>query len=287
VPDTASVSIDLRGAHVKPSLTVLVLAALVLAAAAPARGQSDRWSMIGVAELEVPFLGIAPGGQSGFVVWLADFPVDQYARDFQPSGGSAMAGAAISGGGVAAGPPPTLMRHLQNVRRLSLWIALSENDITDEFDCPGPQAFGVRREDGQSILRVECGAPLPPLKAYVSGDFAAPPVLVGFDAGGAVIPPEDEGDLEELAVALTNAPGAGVLVEGTAEPDEPDAAALALRRAATVRDYLVSRGVDRGRVHLASYGSERPRAVDAANEAWAVNRKAHTIVTAIPSSGNP
>jgi peptidoglycan-associated lipoprotein len=54
--------------------------------------------------------------------------------------------------------------------------------------------------------------------------------------------------------------------------------ALGARRAAAARDYLVSLGVDGGRVETVSYGKERPLDARANEEAWSVNRNAHTQI---------
>jgi len=56
--------------------------------------------------------------------------------------------------------------------------------------------------------------------------------------------------------------------------------ALGGRRAAAVRDYLVSRGVDPSRIETISYGKERPIDPGSNEEAWARNRNAHTAITA-------
>ncbi len=55
--------------------------------------------------------------------------------------------------------------------------------------------------------------------------------------------------------------------------------ALGGRRAAAVRDYLVSRGVDPSRIETISYGKERPIDPGSNEEAWARNRNAHTAIT--------
>ena len=43
------------------------------------------------------------------------------------------------------------------------------------------------------------------------------------------------------------------------------------------RPYLVSMGVDAGRLTVISYGKERPIAVGSSEESWARNRRAVTI----------
>ena len=54
--------------------------------------------------------------------------------------------------------------------------------------------------------------------------------------------------------------------------------ALGARRAATVKDYLVSRGVDANRIQTLSYGKEKPVAVCNDAACWTQNRRAVTIL---------
>ena len=54
--------------------------------------------------------------------------------------------------------------------------------------------------------------------------------------------------------------------------------ALGARRAESVRNFLVERGVAAGRIDTISYGKERPIAEGANEDAWARNRNAHTAI---------
>ena len=56
--------------------------------------------------------------------------------------------------------------------------------------------------------------------------------------------------------------------------------ALGARRAQTVRDYLVSRGVQANRMRTISYGKERPVAVCNDISCWSQNRRAVTVLSA-------
>ncbi len=55
--------------------------------------------------------------------------------------------------------------------------------------------------------------------------------------------------------------------------------ALGDRRANSVKDYLVSLGVNPGRVNTISYGKERPVATGSSESAWSQNRRGVTKVT--------
>jgi len=53
---------------------------------------------------------------------------------------------------------------------------------------------------------------------------------------------------------------------------------LGARRAQAVRDYLVSRGVQAGKIRTVSYGKERPVAVCNDITCWSQNRRAVTVL---------
>ena len=55
--------------------------------------------------------------------------------------------------------------------------------------------------------------------------------------------------------------------------------ALGARRANAVRDYLVGRGVQAGRIETVSYGKERPIDPGTGDDAYAHNRNGHTALT--------
>ena len=55
--------------------------------------------------------------------------------------------------------------------------------------------------------------------------------------------------------------------------------ALGARRANSVRDFLVSHGVNPARITTISFGKERPIDPGEGEEAWAKDRNAHTAIT--------
>jgi peptidoglycan-associated lipoprotein len=61
--------------------------------------------------------------------------------------------------------------------------------------------------------------------------------------------------------------------------------ALGARRASAVRDFLVSHGVQAGRVATVSYGKERPIDPSSGEAAEQHNRNAHTAVLSGARSG--
>lgn len=73
-----------------------------------------------------------------------------------------------------------------------------------------------------------------------------------------------------------------VLVEGHCDERGTNEYNLALgeRRAAAVRDYLVSLGVPAGRIQTTSRGEESPFCTESAESCWSQNRRGHFVVVA-------
>ena len=86
--------------------------------------------------------------------------------------------------------------------------------------------------------------------------------------------------LDAQASWLQRYPNVAVRIEGNA--DERGTReynfALGARRASSVRDYLVSKGVSAGRIETVSYGKERPFDPGQNEDAWAKNRNGHTAI---------
>ena len=86
--------------------------------------------------------------------------------------------------------------------------------------------------------------------------------------------------LESQANWLKSTPGFQIIVEGHCDERGTREYNLALgeRRANSVKEFLVSLGVEPGRVTTISYGKERPYAEGSTSESWAENRRAVTVV---------
>jgi peptidoglycan-associated lipoprotein len=90
----------------------------------------------------------------------------------------------------------------------------------------------------------------------------------------------DKGTLDENAKWLKTNQSALLLIEGHCDERGTNEYNLALgeRRAKATRDYLVSVGIDAGRITVISYGEERPTCTDKAEPCWSKNRRAHFLV---------
>ena len=86
--------------------------------------------------------------------------------------------------------------------------------------------------------------------------------------------------LESQANWLKSTPGFQIIIEGHCDERGTREYNLALgeRRANSVKEFLISLGVEPGRVTTISYGKERPSAEGSTSESWAENRRAVTVV---------
>lgn len=101
---------------------------------------------------------------------------------------------------------------------------------------------------------------------------------VFFDFDQFAIRADARDTLNRQAQWLRTYPSVRVLIAGHADERGTREYNLALgaRRAAAVKDYLVSQGVAADRIETVSYGKERPLDPRSNEEGWALNRNAHT-----------
>jgi outer membrane protein OmpA-like peptidoglycan-associated protein len=103
---------------------------------------------------------------------------------------------------------------------------------------------------------------------------------VYFDFDRSTLRPAALRILDEAVTKLQANPDRNIVIEGhtcsigTAEYN----LALGERRAASVREYLISRGVPAGRLETRSYGEERPKFDNAREETRRLNRRAALVV---------
>ena len=103
---------------------------------------------------------------------------------------------------------------------------------------------------------------------------------VFFESDSSELTPQSIGTLEKQAQWLQTYSQYSFTVEGHADErgTREYNIALGARRAQTVRDYLVSRGIQAQRMRTISYGKERPVAVCNDISCWSQNRRAVTVL---------
>lgn len=102
---------------------------------------------------------------------------------------------------------------------------------------------------------------------------------VNFDTDRYNIDASDQGVLQSQAAWLARYPGKAITIEGHCDERGTRDYNIALgeRRANAAKNYLVSLGVDPGRITTVSYGKERPLALGSDEDSWAKNRRAVTV----------
>ena len=99
--------------------------------------------------------------------------------------------------------------------------------------------------------------------------------MIHFDYDKSSLRRDDASVLDQKVSILQANSGARIRVSGHCDERGSDEYNLALgnRRASAAKQYLVSHGIDAGRIETTSYGKERP--VDPAHneQAWATNRR--------------
>lgn len=86
--------------------------------------------------------------------------------------------------------------------------------------------------------------------------------------------------LEKNAAWLKKNPSVKTQIEGHCDERGSSEYNLALgdRRAKSTKDYLVSLGIEAGRIPTISFGKEKPLDPGHNEEAWAKNRRAHFVI---------
>jgi len=102
-----------------------------------------------------------------------------------------------------------------------------------------------------------------------------------FETDRSDLTAESRALLDNKLELLRRYPRLAIQIEGHCDERGPDEYNLALgnRRAATVKRYLVDRGIADERVSIVSYGEERPAVAGNSEEAWSRNRRAEFRVT--------
>ena len=102
---------------------------------------------------------------------------------------------------------------------------------------------------------------------------------VNFQLNSYAIRDEDFAKLDRQAANLNANPGLDIVIEGHADErgTRDYNIALGLKRAQSVSEYLVAKGVNANRIKLVSYGKEKPLIKGSNEKAWAKNRRAVTV----------
>jgi len=134
-----------------------------------------------------------------------------------------------------------------------------------------------------SSARVTVSTPPPPPQQQPAIDYDA--IFLRevrdayFDFNKADIRPDAREALAKTADLLRNYPQFKVTIEGHCDERGSTEYNLVLgdRRAAAVKNYLVSLGISADRMNTVSYGKEKPFCTDSNEECWQKNRVGHFV----------
>jgi len=104
---------------------------------------------------------------------------------------------------------------------------------------------------------------------------------VFFLVDQSTLTPQARAILDQQAQWILAKPGVSVTIEGHADEQGTRQYNLSLsaRRAASVRDYLVTKGIPDARVSTIPFGKERPVEVCSQERCWSQNRRSVTVVS--------
>ena len=103
---------------------------------------------------------------------------------------------------------------------------------------------------------------------------------INFDFDKYDIRPGDTEILKGNATLLVKFPNVKIQIEGHCDERGTVEYNLALgeRRANSTKNYLISLGISANRIAIISYGKERPMDPGHNEDAWAKNRRAHSVI---------
>lgn len=131
----------------------------------------------------------------------------------------------------------------------------------------------------QTTPQVQPTGPQVGTQAHFAGAVGSS-TTVYFDTDRFNIDSQDAAALQAQAQYFARYPQITFTIEGHADERGTREYNLALgeKRANSAKNYLVSLGVDPGRISVVSYGKERPVALASDESAWAQNRRAASVI---------
>jgi outer membrane protein OmpA-like peptidoglycan-associated protein len=204
-----------------------------------------------------------------------------------------LAGAAAKAGWRSVGPGS--LREREERLGMSKWIVCGVIVGAGVAGGCGPTVFEGRRSLAivGNLPPSESSKPKPDEHAKVVGDHIVIDEKIQFAYDSAVILSVSHGILDAVVKVMVENPAIErVRVEGHASDEGHGAASdaynkqLSDRRARSVMDYLVSRGIDRRRLEAAGYGVEQPIADNSSEEGRERNRRVEFEILAFAKAAD-
>lgn len=176
------------------------------------------------------------------------------------------------------------MNHTTKAILLAGALALGACTNANRFDNAG--AVDLNAQDGANAGIGQSG--LDPASDPSSPQFFSEAIgdRVLFEVDQSTLTAAGRATLDGQAQWLTTNSDYLAVIEGHADEQGTREYNLALgaRRANTVREYLISKGLPSSRIRTVSYGKERPIAVCSDESCYAQNRRALTVISIGQSS---
>ena len=161
----------------------------------------------------------------------------------------------------------------------------------EDFRGPSEEEFVALQDDDLKVQQAElivaqpketpgqAGSPIPSISQFQkpSKDLSSIFTALHFNTDQHI--PKDQEDyaaLDRVSTYLKSHPEVYIFVEGHCDARASEAYNLALgsRRANTIRNLLIKRGVNSNQVYTISFGKEMPKDPGHTKAAWATNRRA-------------
>jgi len=188
--------------------------------------------------------------------------------------GLALATAVGACGGKQAAPPPTPQVNADSA-------AAAERARQDSIAAKARADSLAAAQAADSIARARAADSAAAAARAAEGMRTAMAAMIHFDFDKATIRSDDQSVLDQKVQILQANPALKIRISGHCDERGSDEYNLALgnRRATAAKQYLVSHGIDAGRIETASYGEERPIAPGHDEASWSQNRRDEFEIT--------
>jgi len=183
----------------------------------------------------------------------------------------------VTAGAVACGGKPQPATPAPQANADS--IAAAEKARQDSI--AAAEAAARAREEAERVARQRTADSLAALGRGTEAVRTMLATMIHFDFDKSNIRSDDAGTLDQKVGILQANPNAHIRIAGHCDERGSDEYNLALgnRRATAAKQYLVSHGIDGGRIEAQSFGKERPLDPGHNEEAWSKNRRDEFDIT--------